>query len=418
MPSFSMAPSFTETPELRRIPSSKVDRRSDQEIIAQLTTYRPVTSQKNVWTFWDAGFWAMRPYVRRFVIGWARRLGPEWTVRVLDHVEASPTSVHEFLDRNQLHEAFNTRTMTGPYVGAHSGDVVRLPLLYRYGGVWMDAGTMLFRHMDDICWRVLCDPSSPYEICGFAPGTEPGNDVIMNGFIAAQKGNEFIRRWHEVYLALWRDGRTDCIGSQKHPLLRQVKKVQVPLEMQERFGIDNDLMNDYVAHALAFKRVRMLRDASDGFDGPRWWEQHAYVLPVQETFLAQIICEFDGQRQYDLLALARPEDQVPSQAEEAEKAKQAKKGDDTLAAEKLVTAMLSQASTMKLSHGLKNNKLVHLSKLWDREENASEDIKPGSYAAYLHWGSENLEQTRRLEALPIKCIGGVLEASLLEVVGE
>lgn len=342
----------------------------------------------------------MRPYVRRNIIGWVRRLGPDWTVRVLDHVEGSPLNVSTFVKATGFHEAFNNRTMTGPYVGAHSGDVVRLPLIYHYGGVWIDAGTMLFRHIDEICWKALEDTTTPYEIAGIAPGTEPGNDVIMNGFIAAKKGNGFIKRWHDVYLEIWK-GRTDCIGLQDHPLLRQVKKVEVPKAMQIEFGIDNSLMNDYVAHALAFKRIRMLEDPTDGFNGPRYWEEHAFVLPPQETFLAQVLTKFDGQRQYDLLSLSResvePADRDP-------------------AAETLVQELLSHASTLKLSHGLKNNKLVHLSKLWDLPENADADIGPGTFAAYLRWGSTHLEQTRSLEPLSVKCGSEVLKAGVLEVV--
>ncbi|KAG0652503.1 O-glycosyltransferase [Hyphodiscus hymeniophilus] len=393
-----MSSSSFETSGLVLIPPSRCDPRSDEDIIAALLRHQPVESEKNLWTFWDTGLSNMRPYVRRNVIGWVRRL-PGWTVRVLDHVEGSPLNVSTFLDPLAFHDAFNNRTMTGPYVGAHSGDVVRLPLLYRYGGVWMDAGTMLFRNIDDICWKVLADSTTPYEIAGIAPGTEPGNDVIMNGFIAAKKGNGFIKKWHEVYLEIWK-GRTDCIGSQDHPLLRQVKKVEVPKAMQIQFGIDNSLMNDYVAHALAFKRIRMLEDPSSGFNGPKYWEKHAFVLPVQETFLAQILCNFDGKRQYDLFSLPRHKEMADRDPD----------------AENLVNRLLSNASTMKLSHGLKNNKLVHLSKLWDLPENADADIKPGSFAAYLRWGSEHLEQTRTIEPLPVKCSGDVLEAGVLEIV--
>jgi len=396
-----MAPAFTETSKLVMIPPSQCDSRSDEEIILTLVRYQPIVSEKNLWTFWDTGFWEMRPYVRRNIIEWVRRLGPDWRVRVLDHVDGSPLNISTFLPDTEFHEAFNNRTMTGPYVGAHSGDVVRLPLLYHYGGVWMDAGTMLFRHIDKICWDVLEDPTSRFKIAGIAPGTEPENDVVMNGFIAAKKGNGFIKRWHDVYLEIWK-GRTDCIGLQNHPLLRQVKKVEVPESMQIKFGIDNSLMNDYVAHALAFKRIRMLQDPADGFNGPEYWQNHAFVLPVEETFLAQLMCGFDGQRQFNLLS--QPREGVDHK-------------DRDRAAENLVQELLSFASTMKLSHGLKNNKLVHLSKLWDLPENADADIEPGTFAAYLRWGSIHLEQTRDLQPLPVNCgRKQVLRAGVLEVV--
>ncbi|KAH7310714.1 hypothetical protein B0I35DRAFT_439576 [Stachybotrys elegans] len=393
-------PVFTEAAGLVRIPASLLDPRSDAEITSQLLRFQPVTSQKNIWAFWDTGFSQMRPYVKRNIIGWVRRLGPEWTVRVLDHVEGSPMNVEHYLDRTEFHDAFNNRAMTGPYVGAHSGDVVRLPLLFHYGGVWLDVGTTLFRHMDDICWNAIEDPSTPYEIAGFATATHPGNDVIMNGFIAATKGNLFVRLWHEVFLEVWR-GRTDCTGVRNHPLLRQVQKVDFPKEMQEKFDIDNSLMNDYVGHTLAFNRVRMLQDESIGFNGPEYWEKHAYVLSIAETFLAQIICKLDGQRQYDLLAM--PRDSVKEEDRDPD-------------AEYLVHQLLSNASTMKLSHGIENKKLVNLSKIWDMQEHADADITPGTYAAFLRWGSVHLDQTRTLKSLPVKCSGGIIKAGVLEAV--
>lgn len=401
-------PSFKESPELVRIPASRLDTRSDAEITEFLLRHQPVTSEKNLWTYWHAGFLAMRPWVRRNVLGWVRRLGPGWTVRVLDDVPGSPANAARYLPAEDLPEAFRSGAMTGPYAGVHGSDMVRLPLIYRHGGVWLDAGTTLFRHLDAICWDAICDPGTPYEIAGFAPGTEPGNDVVMNGFVAARRGNGFVRRWHDVFAAIWSDhGGTDCVGLRHHPLLRQVKKVQVPLEMQVKFGIDNDLMNDYVAQVLSFKRVRMLRDPADGFDGAAYWERHAYVLPVQETFLAQIMTGFDGQRQFDLLALPR-RDGARGEGRTAEEEE----------AEKLVHALLSGAATLKLSHGLKNNRLVHLAKLWDLPEHADADVAPGTYAAYLRWGSVHLEQTRALEPQTVRCDGPVLEAGLLEVVDD
>ena len=393
-------PAFTETPELVRIPAARLDPRSDDEIIATLLQFQPVTSERNLWTFWDAGFEAMRPYVKRNIIGWVRRLGPSWTVRVLNNVDGSPLNVNAFIKSNELPDAFTHRRLTGPYAGVHSSDFIRLPLIYHHGGIWMDAGTTLFRHVDDICWKAIEDPTTPYEISGFSVGTEPGNDVILNGFIAAKRGNGFIRRWHDVFLEIWK-WRDNCMGLQHHPLLRQVKKVKVPEDIQKRYEVDNSLMNDYVAHALFFKRMCMLQDPTDGFDGPAYWEKHALVLPVQETFLAQIMCGFDGQRQFDLFSMRR-EGVKPSE--------------DGALAEKIVHALLSTASTMKLSHGLKNNKLVHLAKLWDLPENEDADIAPGTYAAYLRWGSVHLEQTRTLEPPPVKCSAPVLKAGVLEVI--
>lgn len=79
--------------------------------------------------------------------------------------------------------------MTGPYVGPHSADLIRLPLIYVHGGVWMDAGTLIFHDLDDICWSRLEDPESPYEMAGFIiPQGGAMRKRFLNHFIAARKG--------------------------------------------------------------------------------------------------------------------------------------------------------------------------------------------------------------------------------------
>ena len=396
MSTFTPIPDFVETAELKLIPLSRLDLRTDEEIIASLLTPQPIKSQKNIWTFWDTGFWQMRPYVRRNVIGWVRRLGQTWTVRVLDHVPGSPNNVESLLESSWFHSAFNNGTMTGEYVGAHKADLIRLPLLYVYGGIWMDAGTTLFRHVDAICWDAIEDPETPYEISGFVME----GDVMLNGFIATKKGNGFIKRWHDVYLEMWKD-RTDCIGLHDHPLVRDVE-INLPSDAREAlFGHDMGLFHDYVSHFLAFKRVRMLEDPSDNFNGLEYWQRHAYLLSTWETFLHQRILHFNGQRQFDLFSLPR-EGLLP--------------GDRNQDAESLVNTLLACSSTMKLSHGLKKSKLILLAKLWDLPENEDADIKPGTFAAYLRWGSEHLEQTRVIEPLPVNCTGNMIKAGVTEVV--
>lgn len=374
-----MNPDFIETSKLRKIPPSKLDLRTDEDIIASLYSPPQITSEKNIWAFWDTGFNQLRPYVRRNILGWVRRLGPLWTVRLLDHVPGSANNVENYVPSSWLHSAFTTGTMTGEWVGPHKADLIRLPLLYLYGGIWMDAGTMLLRHVDDICWNVIEDPHSTYKLAGFGMG---GNGGILNGFIATKRDNPFIKRWHDIYTELWKD-RTSAIGIHNHPLVREIR-VDAPKAILDAFGNDRGRFNDYVAHFLAFEKAKST--TYDDINGPDYWKRHAYVLPIRETIFHQIATEFDGHRQLDLLKLPR----------EALSPKERNQD-----AEVLFNELLSGCSTMKISHGIKNDKVVFLADLWDLPENEDIDIVRGSYAAYLRWGSENLEQTRIIRPLAV-----------------
>jgi hypothetical protein len=141
-----------------------VDLGTDEEILSSIERYRPVIYEKNIWALWDSGIRTMPSWCQRNVIGWARICGPEWTIRVLNMRLNSPNHVLKFVDKEMLLEAFLSGTMDGQHAGQHAADCIRGPLLFRYGGVSMDVGCLLIRHIDRICWDMLGDPDSPYEI--------------------------------------------------------------------------------------------------------------------------------------------------------------------------------------------------------------------------------------------------------------
>ncbi len=116
---------------LVQLRSSSLDQRTDAEIADLLRIYHPVTSEKNVWAFWDSSYDAMHPWCRRNVLGWVRRLGPSWTVRVLDTVPGSPNHFHNFVGPEHFPTAFYQGKLTGRNKGQHVSDLVRLAVLYQ-----------------------------------------------------------------------------------------------------------------------------------------------------------------------------------------------------------------------------------------------------------------------------------------------
>jgi hypothetical protein len=167
------------------------DQRSDEEILQCLAQHAPVTSEKNVWAFWHSGLSNMPAWCRRNVVDWVRICSPSWTIRVLDNMPESQSHALKYFDRELFPQAFVERTMDGPYVGQHSADLVRGAALSQYGGVWMDVGSILTRHLDRICWDRIQDPSDRYQA---AVAVQPSQG-IMNYFVACRKGDPFIRRW-------------------------------------------------------------------------------------------------------------------------------------------------------------------------------------------------------------------------------
>lgn len=78
----SAYPALSVPPGVAVIPTEKLDLRAGSEIVSTVWRYRPVTSEKNIWAFWDGGWGNMRPWTQRNVIAWMRRFEPSgWTVR-------------------------------------------------------------------------------------------------------------------------------------------------------------------------------------------------------------------------------------------------------------------------------------------------------------------------------------------------
>jgi hypothetical protein len=168
------------------------DNRSYDEIYAALVTNDdgPITSEKNIWGFWHAGYAKMPAWCQRNVIDW-QRINPDWSIRILDNIPGSPHYALKYVPEDLLPQSFVQRTMHGPFSGPHAADLLRGACLYKYGGAWLDVGAILMRDMNRICWNKLSDPSSPFQVA--APHMY--DQAVLNHFIAARKGSPFIKRW-------------------------------------------------------------------------------------------------------------------------------------------------------------------------------------------------------------------------------
>jgi hypothetical protein len=167
------------------------DNRTQEEIVETLKQHVAVSSEKNIWAYWHAGVAELPGWSKRNVVDWVRMLGPEWTVRVLDTVPGSPNNALKWLPASDLPECFVKGTMDGQWKGQHSADILRGGLLYHYGGVWMDVGCLLIRHVERIGWSKLEDPESPYRVAiAHMLRQQP-----INSFVMARKGDPFILRW-------------------------------------------------------------------------------------------------------------------------------------------------------------------------------------------------------------------------------
>lgn len=319
------------------IPPHELDlHRSDAEVDALLLNPQPVPPghEKNMWFFWHSGYATMHPYAKRTIRTYHRRFSLKgWIIRVINVVPQSPGNVANFvdtLDPENFPRAFREGTITGTYARQHTSDLVRWPLLLRYGGVYADVGMMPIGDVDwlweETVGRIEGEPhpktGKRYEVLsytsgGLAGGEEERDDKasmpdLMNYFLCARPQNPFFLRCHRLFLALWDeglDGGKNCTdGMHKSPLLEGV-----PLLGNESQAMEyRTSLSDYITQGQVVKMVLGTVDEADGWDGPRYVKDHWYTMEYMVG--SQLINEmtaWDGKRAFELMSLKLPEHGTP-----------------------------------------------------------------------------------------------------------
>lgn len=356
------------------------DTRSDADILAALANPTAVTGEKNIWAYWHSGFASMPAWCRRNVLSWQRLCGPTWTVRVLNSVPDSPAHALKFVPPAMLPDAFVRNAMDGEYFGPHSADLLRGALLYRHGGVFMDVGNLLIRDLDRVCWDQLADPMSPFQVA--APWMY--GITMANHFVAARRGDPFIKRWHDLFVYLWRD-KTNSDGLAADPLLAFAQTLSFDDSRASKFHwdfkVDARTVFEYITQVVCWMRVCMLaKDEGDGFVGAEYWRKHVLVWDVlAENWGAEEHLGFAGvgQRTFDLLSVRLDADP---------------EGEEYRQAYGLVWRLLSRSTMQKITHGKHLTNDVHLGVLWDEFD--GRDCAEGTFAELLRYGCENFRQTR------------------------
>lgn len=129
-----------------------------------------------VWAYWQGGTPPLA--VQRCIDGW-RRLHPHFDIRVLDdrsvlqHLPALPAALQD----------------ASP---AKRADWIRLELLLRHGGIWLDASTILTQPLD---WVLAEQARTGADFVGYYLAlytSVPERPVVENWFMAAPPASPFI----------------------------------------------------------------------------------------------------------------------------------------------------------------------------------------------------------------------------------
>ncbi|WFP62233.1 capsular polysaccharide synthesis protein [Mesorhizobium sp. WSM4904] len=146
---------------------------------------------KIIWTLWLQGIEAAPPIVKACVSSW-QRVNSDWTIQVL-----TKESLADFLP--EVRDPSSILSMSLP--DATYSDIVRIELLSRYGGVWVDATCYCLQALDEWLDDVMSE--------GFFAFERPApTRMLSSWFLAANQSSYIVHEWRRRVHQHW-DGRTD-----------------------------------------------------------------------------------------------------------------------------------------------------------------------------------------------------------------
>ncbi|KAF1970196.1 hypothetical protein BU23DRAFT_404086, partial [Bimuria novae-zelandiae CBS 107.79] len=345
----------------------------------------------------------------RNVLNWYRRYAPlGWTIYVVDTVPESPLNISCFIDTTSpsvVPNAFQKGELDGRYAAQHTSDLVRFPLLLRYGGVYMDVGILHFGDLDWLWTEKIANPDSQYEFAGFTMGAPPEISAV-NFWLMSGRDNPLVARAHHILLQLW-EGKTNTNGASRHPLVNHVPLMRVPQEVaveddgEGKLLMNDEAMTDYAVQIQCLGAAQRWLDEHDGWNGPEYVREKCWLYSmIDHAFVHEQSTNWTSKNQHELFSL-----HLPGPGEE--------ETDDQKLARTIVEKAVGESWCMKLGHGF-SAKLFGadtLGMLWRKHDGT--DCEEGTYGGWLRWAEVHCRQDSVPKPLDISPFEPTMKGKLL-----
>lgn len=151
---------------------------------ADLLTLNPVAQKavipKKIWMYWEG---ALPEFVEKCVEQ-IRKKNPNYEVNFL-----TPENVQAFCDID-----YSRLPQITPQQKA---DLIRLHLIYHYGGIWLDASILVYENLDWIEALVNKHQTNSFAYYRAKNTTQPEFPVIENWLLASEEKNIFFKYWFD-----------------------------------------------------------------------------------------------------------------------------------------------------------------------------------------------------------------------------
>lgn len=165
-------------------------------ILPDLKLQQKGNPDKIIWSYWHDQ--NLPQTIKLALFSW-QHFHPDWTIYLI-----TSETLPSFLTLSDFPQSFSSQSH------AHQSDIIRILLLEKYGGIWMDASIILQQRIDSKWFPQDYDVGGFY-ISNFT--TDQNFKVFENWFIAAPRNSPLIRAWkHEFFRALEFHNRSDYIA--------------------------------------------------------------------------------------------------------------------------------------------------------------------------------------------------------------
>ena len=148
--------------------------------------FNNVGNSKQIFILWFQGFENAPLIVKKCLFSWKLK-NPNWKIIELDN-----NNLSKYINFDKEIINFKNKKIEYPALS----DIIRLTLLNKYGGVWVDATTFCNKPLDD--WI------NKYNKFGFWCFNKPGPDrLISSWFIFSKKNNYIIIKWYLEMINYW-----------------------------------------------------------------------------------------------------------------------------------------------------------------------------------------------------------------------
>jgi len=168
----------------------------------------PTGVPRVIWIFWHQGAERLPPF-RRFCVHSWRLQNPGWQLRVL-----TARTALKYVAVDELPDVWQEMQSR-----EQAADALRLALLARHGGVWVDSSLLCLQPLDE--WLTPC--VDRHRLCAFCY-ERYGRAYVENWFLAARPGHPLICAWRDVFCQAWAGRRGQWAEHRvfESPLFRSV----------------------------------------------------------------------------------------------------------------------------------------------------------------------------------------------------